>query len=147
MPDPELDQIPEVPARLAFMGGQTSQGWARVLQRTPAWRRSQIIKDLLLLLLVPVVVFIPPHVPWPLVVIAVACIRAFNHSREYRTLKSLRGPCPKCDFDQEYRELGRMGNPHKVQCANCRWDLYVEVPHASEVTGRAPGETIREVAA
>jgi hypothetical protein len=40
-----------------------------------------------------------------------------------------------------------MGNPHKVQCANCRWDLYVEVPHASEVTVRAPGETIREVAA
>jgi hypothetical protein len=134
MPDPEINQIPEVPARLAFMGGQTSEGWARVLERTAAWRRSQIIRDLLLLLLIPVVVFIPPHIPWPLVVIVVVVIRVSGHVREYRTLKSLRGPCPKCGADQQYKELGRMGNPHKVQCASCRWDLYVEIPRASEAT-------------
>jgi len=126
--------VPEVPARLVFMGGQASEGRARVVERSKAWRRSQVMKDLALLLLIPVVVFIPPHFPWPLVVLAISLLRAFNHSREHRTLLSLRGPCPKCGTDQEYRELGRMGNPHKVTCASCRWDVFVEVPRAGAAT-------------
>jgi hypothetical protein len=105
-----------------------------VVERGKAWRRSQMMKDLALLLLIPVVIFIPPHFPWPIVVMAVALMRAFNHSREHRTLLSLRGPCPKCGTEQEYRELGRMGNPHKVTCASCRWDLFVDVPRAGAAT-------------
>jgi hypothetical protein len=134
MAEVAASSVPEVPARLVFMGGKASEGRARVVERSRAWRRSQVMKDLALLLLVPVVVFIPPHIPWPLIVIAVAAMRAFNHSREHRTLLSLRGPCPKCGTDQEYRELGRMGNPHKVTCASCRWDVFVEVPRAGAAT-------------
>jgi hypothetical protein len=126
--------VPEVPARLSFMGGQSSVGRARVLERSAAWRRSQVLKDLALLLLIPVVVFIPPHFPWPLVVLAVSLLRAFNHSREQRTLLSLSGPCPKCGTEQSYRELGRMGSPHKVTCAACRWDLQVDVARGGAVT-------------
>lgn len=134
MAETDLSRIPEVPARLVFMGGTSSEGRARVIERSAAWRRSQSIKDLLLLLLVPVVVWIPPHIPWVLIVIGLALFRAFNHSREHRTLLSLRGPCPKCGAEQDFTELGRMGSPHKVTCAHCRWDLYVEVPRASEAT-------------
>jgi hypothetical protein len=127
-------EVPEVPARLVFMGGKATEGRARVVERSRAWRRSQVTKDLALLLLIPVVVFIPPHFPWPIVVLAVAFLRAFNHSREHRTLLSLRGPCPKCGTEQEYRELGRMGNPHKVTCASCRWDVFVEVARGGAAT-------------
>lgn len=134
MADVAVASVPEVPARLVFMGGTATEARARVVERSKAWRRSQVMKDLALLLLMPVVVFIPPHVPWPLVVLAVALMRAFNHSREHRTLLSLRGPCPKCGTDQEYKELGRMGNPHKVTCASCRWDLFVDVPRAGAAT-------------
>src|SRR4051812_21145818 len=121
MAETDLRRIPEVPARLVFMGGKSSEARARVIERSAAWRRSQAIKDLLLLLLVPVVAFIPPHIPWVLIVIGLAFFRAFNHSREYRTLLSLHGPCPKCGTEQDFTELGRMGNPHKVTCANCKW--------------------------
>jgi hypothetical protein len=134
MADVDVQAVPEVPARLVFMGGKASEARARVVERTKAWRRSQMTKDLALLLLIPVVVFIPPHFPWPIVVLAVALLRAFNHSREHRTLLSLRGPCPKCGAEQEYKELGRMGNPHKVTCASCRWDLFVDVPRAGAAT-------------
>lgn len=134
MAEIQASAVPEVPARLVFMGGQASEARARVVERSKAWRRSQVMKDLALLLLIPVVVFIPPHFPWPIVVLAVALLRAFNHSREHRTLLSLRGPCPKCGAEQEYKELGRMGNPHKVTCASCRWDLYVDVPRAGAAT-------------
>ena len=130
----QAQAVPEVPARLVFMGGKATEARARVVERSKAWRRSQVMKDLALLLLIPIVVFIPPHFPWPIVVAAVAFMRAFNHSREHRTLLSLRGPCPKCGTEQEYKELGRMGNPHKVTCASCRWDLFVDVPRAAATT-------------
>jgi hypothetical protein len=134
MAEIQASAVPEVPARLVFMGGKASEALARVVERGKAWRRSQMMKDLALLLLIPVVILIPPHFPWPIVVTAVALMRAFNHSREHRTLLSLRGPCPKCGTEQEYRELGRMGNPHKVTCASCRWDLFVDVPRAGAAT-------------
>jgi len=134
MAEIQAQAVPEVPARLVFMGGQASEARARVVERSKAWRRSQIMKDLALLLLIPIVIFIPPHFPWPIVVTAVALMRAFNHSREHRTLLSLRGPCPKCGTEQEFGDLGRMGNPHKVHCASCRWELYVDVPRAGATT-------------
>ena len=130
----DLARVSEVPARLVFMGGQSSEARARVIERSAAWRRSQAVKDLLLLLLAPLVFFIPPHAPWVLLVVGVAFVRAFNHNREHRTLLSLRGPCPKCGTEQEFTELGRMGHPHKVTCAHCRWDVYVDVPRASGAT-------------
>lgn len=134
MAEMDLSRTPEVPARLVFMGGQSSEARARVIERSSRWRRGQVMKDLALLLLIPIVVFIPPHFPWPVIVLGVAFLRAFNHMREHRTLLSLHGPCPKCGAEQDFSELGRMGNPHKVTCAQCRWDSYVEVARASEAT-------------
>lgn len=134
MADVEIASVPEVPARLVFMGGKAVEARARVVERSRAWRRSQVMKDLAILLLIPIVIWIPPHFPWPIVVAAIALLRAFNHSRELRTLLSLRGACPKCGAEQDFQELGRMGNPHKVTCAHCRWDLFVDVPRAGAAT-------------
>lgn len=134
MANVEEASVPEVPARLVFMGGKAVEARARVLERSRAWRRSQVMKDLAILLLAPVVFLIPPHFPWPFVVIVIAVLRAYFHSREHRTLLSLRGPCPKCGTEQEFQEIGRMGNPHKVTCASCRWDLYVDVPRTGATT-------------
>jgi hypothetical protein len=85
-------------------------------------------------LIAPASFLVPPHVIWPPILAFVGLFLAFNHMREHRTLLSLHGPCPKCGTVQDFTELGRMGNPHKVTCANCRWDSYVEVARASEST-------------
>jgi len=127
-------QVPEVPARLVFAGGQWSEARARVIERTPAWRRSSALMQLGWWLLVPIVVWIPPHIPWVLLVLAVGGMRALNRFREFRTLVSLRGPCPKCGTEQEYREVGRMKQPHTVHCANCKWELQVQVPLSGAAT-------------
>ncbi|WP_420130177.1 hypothetical protein [Longimicrobium sp.] len=120
--------VPEVPARLVFAGGEWSEGRARVIERTASWRRTSALAQLGLWLLAPVVFWIPPHIPWVLLVLGVGAMRALNRFREHRTLVSLRGPCPKCGTEQEFRELGRMRNPHAVHCSNCRWELRVDVP-------------------
>ena len=127
-------QVPEVPARLVFAGGEWTQAQARVIERTPAWRRSAALMQLGWWLLAPVVFWIPPHIPWVLLVLAIGAVRALNRFREQRTLVSLRGPCPKCGTEQEFRELGRMKQPHAVHCAHCRWELRVDVPLSGAAT-------------
>lgn len=128
------EQIAEVPARLVFAGGEWSQARARVIERTASWRRSGALVQLGIWLLVPVVMWIPPHAPWVLLVLAVGAVRAANRFREFRTLLSLRGVCPKCGTEQDFRELGRMRQPHTVHCASCRWELHVDVPLAGAAT-------------
>ena len=127
-------QIPEVPARLVFAGGAWSEARARVIERTASWRRSSALAQLGLWLLAPVVFWIPPHIPWVLLVLGVGAMRALNRFREHRTLVSLRGHCPKCGTEQEFRELGRMKNPHTVHCAHCRWELRADVPLSGAAT-------------
>jgi hypothetical protein len=125
MADP---QVPEVPARLVFAGGQWTEARARVIDRSAAWRRSSALMQLGWWLLAPIVFWIPPHVPWVLAVLAVGAVRALNRFRERRTLVSLRGACPKCGTEQEFPETGRMKQPHTVTCAHCKWELQVQVP-------------------
>jgi hypothetical protein len=127
-------QVPEVPARLVFANGEWTEARARVIERTAAWRRSSALMQLGWWLLVPVVFWIPPHIPWVLTVLAIGAVRALNRFREYRTLVSLRGPCPKCGTEQEFRELGRMKRPHAVHCAHCRWELRADVPLSGAAT-------------
>lgn len=124
---PQSPQVPERPARLVFMDGSAGEARARVLERTPRWRRASAARELLWLLLVPVVVWAPPHIPWVLLVVGVALFRAFARLREHGTLLSLRGTCPKCGTEQDFSELGRIKEPHLVHCASCRWELRVLV--------------------
>jgi hypothetical protein len=127
-------QVPEVPARLVFAGGQWSEARARVIERSPAWRRSSALMQLGWWLLAPVVFWIPPHIPWVLLVLAIGAVRALNRFREFRTLVSLRGPCPKCGTEQEFSETGRMKQPHVVHCSSCRWELRADVPLSGAAT-------------
>jgi hypothetical protein len=127
-------QVPEVPARLVFAGGQWSQARARVIERSAAWRRSAALMQLGWWLLAPVVFWLPPHIPWVLTVLGIGAFQSMNRFREYRTLVSLRGACPKCGTEQEFRELGRMKQPHTVHCAHCRWELQAQVPLAGAAT-------------
>jgi predicted RNA-binding Zn-ribbon protein involved in translation (DUF1610 family) len=127
-------EIPEVPARLVFATGEWREARARVIERTPAWRRSSALMQLGIWLLAPVVFWIPPHIPWVLTVLAVGAVRALNRFREHRTLVSLHGACPRCGNEQAFRELGRMKQPHTVHCAACQWELRVDVPLSGAAT-------------
>ncbi len=127
-------EIPEVPARLVFADGTWSEARARVIERTAAWRRSSVLMQLGIWLLAPVVFWIPPHVPWVLTVLAVGAVRALNRFREHRTLVSLHGACPRCGAEQDFRELGRMRQPHTAHCPACRWELRVDVPLSGAAT-------------
>jgi hypothetical protein len=118
--------VPEVPARLSF-SGQTTEARARVIERSAHWRRVHALREMGWWLLAPAAFFIPPHIPWVLLVLGLGGVRASGRFREHRTLQWLHGPCPKCGTEQDFPELGRMRSPHMVQCAGCRWSLLAEV--------------------
>jgi hypothetical protein len=120
------EAVPERTVWLTYPGPGVSEAQARIIVRTPQWRRTHALKALAIWLLFPVVL-IPPHIPWLLIVLGVGAMRAWGRWNEHATLLSLHGPCPKCGTDQQYNETGRMKNPHKVTCASCRWDLQVHV--------------------
>lgn len=122
------EQVPEVAARLVFAGGESSRARARVIERSAAWRRRAALMQLGWWLLVPLVFWIPPHLPWVLLVLAIGALRALNRLREHRTLVSLHGACPRCGTEQDFGETGRMKQPHTVRCAGCQWDLHAVVP-------------------
>lgn len=127
-------QVPEVPAKLVFAGGEWSPARARVIERSAAWRRRAALMQLGWWLLVPIVFWIPPHLPWVVAVLVIGGYRAMGRWREHRTLVSLYGPCPRCGTAQDFPELGRMTQPHTVHCASCRWELHVDVPRAGAAT-------------
>lgn len=118
--------VTEVSARLGI-SGQTTEARARLLERTPRWWRTSALKELAWWMLAPVVFFIPPHLPWVLLVLGLGAFRAFGRLREHRTLLWLHGPCPRCGTVQEFAELGRLRDPHMAQCASCRWSVRAEV--------------------
>ena len=120
-----VEQVPERPVALAF-SGQRTIARARIAERSDAWRRASAGRELLILLLAPLVAIIPPHIPWVILVVGLAAYRAYGRLNERATLLSLRGPCPKCGTEQDFTELGRMRFPHTVTCASCRWELTLE---------------------
>ena len=125
--------VPEVPARLHF-GGSTTEARAQVIERSARWRHVGAAQQLLWWLLAPVAFFIPPHIPWVLLVLGIGGYKAAVRLMEHRTLLALHGPCPKCGTEQAFSEIGRMRRPHKVTCAHCRWEIEAEVAHAPTVT-------------
>ena len=124
------DQAVGVRARLVFASGEWTEATARVIERSASWRRRATMRSLAWWLLAPVVVWIPPHFPWLLIVLGLGAWGALNRMREFRTLVSLHGACPKCGTEQDFRELGRMREPHRVHCAQCRWELRADVARA-----------------
>jgi hypothetical protein len=102
-----------------------------VIERSGRWRRTSALKELGWWLLAPAVFFIPPHIPWVLLVLGMGAFRAWARLAEHRTLLWLHGPCPRCGTEQDFTELGRMRAPHMVQCSNCRWSLQAEVANSS----------------
>jgi hypothetical protein len=131
LPTPPI--VPEVPARLHF-GGKTTEARAQVIERSARWRQVGAAQQLLWWLLAPVAFFIPPHIPWVLLVLGIGGYRAAVRLMEHRTLVSLHGACPKCGTEQAFTELGRMRHPHKVTCASCRWEIEADVAHSQTVT-------------
>jgi hypothetical protein len=132
---PVADGGQDVTVWLSYPGPEVSQARARIAPRSAAWRRTAALKQLLWWLLIPVVVWAPPHFLWVIIVLAIGGVLAVNRLREEATLLSLHGPCPKCGTEQAFTDLGRLKYPHKLHCGACRWELRLELTRPRHADG------------
>jgi len=79
------------------------------------------------LLVAPVVVLVPPHVPWALGALGVGGILARRRWLERFTVLDVDGACPRCGKPVKGTR-GRLRHPHPVLCESCHFEGSVEVP-------------------
>lgn len=115
--------------QFTFTGGKRSAGEARLIERAPRWRKSGALQRLALWwLLIPVVVWLPPHIAWVLLAFGMGVYSAWSRYREHFTWVSLEGSCPKCGTEQQFPVKGRVSAPFNVKCADCGWEVEANFP-------------------
>ncbi len=95
-----------------------------VAARSGGWRAGHALLWLgLCWALVPIVVFIPPHVPWAAGAFLTGIYMAHRKATEAYTLLDLHGECPKCGAPQVIESAVKLKRPHPLTCERCHQDL------------------------
>ena len=69
-----------------------------------------------------VCVFIPPHIPWPVLGFFLGIYFFWkNWSGEY-VVRDFHGNCPRCGHALEIEEGTRLKLPHTLNCPECHFD-------------------------
>ncbi len=115
----------EVPVSLAAFGYPSRPATAVIVEQTPAQRLARTLAGLgmfwglaLVGLFIPVAHFV--LVP---TFLAAGIIVAAKRAREDRRLILLRGACPRCGAEQEFRPGGRFVGERSLDCPRCHGNL------------------------
>ena len=115
----------ERPASLTAFGFASRQAAAVIVEQAPAQRFLRVLTGLGLFwglalcgLFIPVAHFV--LVP---TFVAAGIIVAVRRAREDRRLILVRGACPRCGAEQEFRPGGRFMSGRSIPCPHCHGNL------------------------
>jgi len=115
----------ERPASLTAFGFPSQDAAAVIVEQTPAQRAMRVLMGLgfcwglaLCGLFIPVAHFILV----PTFVVA-GIVVALRRAREDRRLILVRGSCPRCGAQQEFRPGGRFESGRSIPCPHCHGNL------------------------
>lgn len=111
------------------------------MERTSRWRTLGALKELALWWgLMLVTAFIPLlHLISVPVLFFFGAWRAYSRLSEERTLLTLHGTCPHCGTEQDFPAGGALKDSLTLDCANCRWELKLDVPPMGDAEGTSRG--------
>ena len=91
------------------------------LRHRPRQKRMMRAVGMLVLFwaLVPLVFFIPPHLPWALGAFAAGIYFALRNWRGEYVVDSFSGSCPRCGQPLKIAPGALVRLPHTVTCYNC----------------------------
>lgn len=116
------------PARLTLFGFPATPAQVELLPRQRSWRLTHGLLALIgCWVLMPIVVFIPPHVPWVLGAFFTGIYLAQRRFTEHYTLQRMDGTCPKCGASRSITKPTRLSLPLSLSCPNCHQDISLEV--------------------
>lgn len=123
MPEAEVEPR-EVVARLTVFGSEPAQARAWIQPRSDRWRVLGAVKwGLGGLVGAPLVVLIPPHVPWALGALGAGGLMAWRRLTERITLVRVSGTCPRCQGRIALEKPSRLRNPHMLSCEGCQHEV------------------------
>lgn len=118
----------DLPAQIELFGFAPTTARIEVIARSRGWRVSRTLIALLIAWgAIPIVFWLPPHFPWVLGAFGVGIYLAWKYLTQYQTMLSLQGSCPKCGAALSIDKPASLRTPHKLSCADCHNDLYLEV--------------------
>lgn len=130
MTDRNLDTVTRLspPATLETFGFPANPATVVLLARPRSWRLTRAVLSLLISWgLAPVVIFVPPHLPWVLAAILTGPILAYRRLTERHTLRSVSGSCPKCGETVLEETRTRLKLPYSITCPHCHQNLLLSV--------------------
>lgn len=99
-----------------------------MVPRSTGWRLGHVGMAILIGWgLIPLVMWVPPHIPWILGAFSVGLYFAIRFARERYTLLELEGICPSCSTPQRIAKPLRLGIPHRIHCPSCQQQLLLRV--------------------
>jgi hypothetical protein len=117
----------EITGRIEAFGFEPTIARLDVIERPPSWRITRALLSAIIGLgAAPVVMFVPPHVPWALGSIILGAWFARRFAMETRTLVSLEGVCPKCRGEIRVTSAVPLRRPHELSCATCLQGLLLQ---------------------
>lgn len=128
MADQTAQAALHVPAQLTLFGFTPTAADVQVIARPGS---SRVMRAVLWLgicwAMIPLVLFIPPHVPWVVAAFGAGIYFARKRLTERYTLTSFDGVCPKCGHMQQVRSGASLKTPFPIICESCLNELLLEV--------------------
>jgi hypothetical protein len=78
-------------------------------------------------LLIPVVVFIPPHIPWALLAFGSGIYFGYRKWIGEYFVHRFSGSCPRCGSQLSIKPGSLIRNPHSMDCFNCHHKPLLEL--------------------
>jgi hypothetical protein len=114
---------------VSLFGFSNTEAKIEVIPRSNSWRRLRggafFVGGLAL---APAVGMVPPHAPWALGALAVGMALGVRKWKEYFTLASFHGICPKCGGGLRLTPGVPAKNEMSVPCEGCHHDSRLSIP-------------------
>jgi hypothetical protein len=121
------------PATLKLPGHDPTAARAGVLYRPRSLRLTRAALSLLgFWALIPIVFFIPPHLPWVLIAFALGIYFAYANWTGTYEVRHFEGACPRCGNALEIKPGSKISLPHKMTCYNCHHHPYLKMAEVPE---------------
>lgn len=116
----ETTEVGRPRARLNLPGAGTAPAEVEMVYQARATRMTRAVTTLVASwLILPVVFFIPPHIPWVLLVFAGGLFMAWRFWRGEFYVSRFEGACPKCGTALELKPGARIRQRQTLECYGC----------------------------
>lgn len=127
------EQILAPPAKLRLPGHEPTPARSEVVYRPRSVRLTRALLALLgFWALVPIVFFIPPHLPWSLAAFTLGVYFAWVNWTGSYEVRTMEGTCPHCGNPLMAKPGTKISLPYKMICYHCHFEPRLEMAQVPE---------------